>query len=312
MAAGAFAMATTDTWEIFLAGHLLAGLGGVLVNILMTKMVADWFAGAEITTALAIFINSWPLGIALGLVVFPPLALAFGVGSAFWLLTVLALTVGALVALFYRRPGDLRTAGGPRLWPRGEAMKAVLQAGVCWGAFNGGLAILFGLGTTLLVERGGTPEAAARATSLILWVLAVAAPMGGFIADRTGRGATMIVIGLIGLAVLSPLALLDDLTVPVFLAYGAVSGLVAGPIMSLPARALDPEMRIVGMGLFFTVYYAFIIAAPALAGSAAEFSGAVGTAFWCAAFLQLWALAGLVFHQRALGRLQAVKRAVAA
>lgn len=300
MGVGALAMALTETWEVFLAGHLLAGLGGVLVNILMTKMVADWFAGAEITTALAIFINSWPLGIALGLVVFPPLATTFGVASAFWLLTGLALSVGALVALFYRRPGNLPTAGGSRVWPRGHALKAALQAGVCWGAFNGGLAILFGLGTSLLVAKGETPEAAARATSVILWVLAVAAPTGGYIADRTGRGTEMIVIGLIGLAVLSPLALVDGLTVPVFLAYGAVSGLVAGPIMSLPARALAPEMRIVGMGLFFTVYYAIFIAAPALAGSVAELSGAVETAFWCAAALQLWALAGLVFYKKAL------------
>lgn len=300
MAAGAFLMAITETWDLFLAGHLLAGLGGVLVNILMTKMVADWFVGAEITTALAIFINSWPFGIALGLVVFPPLAAAFGVASAFWLLTALALSVGMLMALFYRRPADLPVSAGPRVWPQGRALKAVLQAGVCWGAFNGGLAILFGLGTTLLVEKGETPEAAARATSLILWVLAVAAPCGGLLADRTGRGTEMIVVGLIGLAVLSPLALADGLTVPVFLAYGAVSGLVAGPIMSLPARALTPEMRISGMGLFFTVYYAIFIAAPALAGAVAEISGAIAGAFWCAAALQVWALAGLALHKRAL------------
>lgn len=300
MAAGALAMATTDTWTVFLIGHLLAGLGGVLVNILMTKMVADWFAGAEITTALAIFINSWPFGIALGLVVFPPLATAFGVAAAFWLLTGLAMTVGALVALLYRRPGNLTGGRGPRVWPKGPALQALLQAGVCWGAFNGGLAILFGLGTSLLVELGDTPEVAARSTSLILWALAVAAPCGGFLADRTGRGAEMIAIGLLGLAVLSPLALITGLTLPVFLAYGAVSGLVAGPIMSLPARALAPEMRIVGMGLFFTVYYAIFIAAPALAGSVAEVSGDVGAAFWCAAALQLWALTGLILHRRAL------------
>ena len=82
MAVGACVMALTDNWSVFLIGHLLAGLGGVLVNILMTKMVADWFVGAEITTALAIFINSWPFGIALSLVVFPPLATSLGVASA--------------------------------------------------------------------------------------------------------------------------------------------------------------------------------------------------------------------------------------
>lgn len=303
MAAGAVLMSVTDNYSVFLAGHLLAGLGGVLVNILMTKMVADWFVGAEITTALAIFINSWPFGIALALVVFPPLAASFGVTAAFWALMGLSLSMGVLVALFYRAPPDLPQTKGTRVWPRGAALRALLYAGLCWGAFNGGLAILFGLGTPLLVELGETPQAAARRTSLILWVLAVAAPLGGIVADRTGRGTEMIFIGLLGLAILSPLALVEGLTVPVFLAYGAVSGLVAGPIMSLPARALAPEMRIVGMGLFFTVYYAIFIAAPALAGGLADATGVLSSAFWAAAGLQIAALLGLLLHRLAIRRL---------
>ena len=300
MGAGALAMATTDSWSMFLAGHLLAGLGGVLVNILMTKMVADWFVGAEITTALAIFINSWPLGIALALVLFPPMAASFGVASAFWLLTALALVVGLSVALFYRSPEGVSAKGGVRDWPRGAALHALLSAGLCWGAFNGGLAILFGLGTPLLVEQGASPEAAARGTSLILWVLVLAAPCGGFLADRTGRGSEMIVVGVLGLAILSPMVLVEGLAVPVFVAYGVVSGLVAGPIMSLPARALGPDARIVGMGLFFSVYYAVFIIAPALAGGIADATGSIGAAFWCAAVLQAVALLGLGLYRASM------------
>lgn len=300
MAAGAALMAITDDWSLFLAGHFLAGLGGVLINILMTKMASDWFVGAEITTALAIFINSWPLGIALGLVIFPPVAAVFGVTAPFWLLMGIALIVGMLIVFFYRDPEGASQAIGPRVWPRGVPLRAVLYAGICWGAFNGGIGILFGLGTPLLVVMGETPEVAARMTSLILWVLAVAAPLGGYLADKTGRGAQMIVFGLLALVILSPLTLIDGLTVPVFMAYGAVSGLVAGPIVSLPARALPPEMRTVGMGLFFTMYYGIFLASPAVAGVFADLADWLGTAFWCAAALQAAAVLAFFAYRRVL------------
>ena len=67
MICGGLMMVFASIWPCQLAGRLLAGVGGVLLNVLMSKMVADWFAGKEIATAMAIFVNSWPVGIALAL-----------------------------------------------------------------------------------------------------------------------------------------------------------------------------------------------------------------------------------------------------
>ena len=71
MLVGGLAMAFTTSWNGQIAGRLVAGAGGVLLNVQMTKMVADWFAGKEIATAMAIFVNSWPAGIALSLLALP-------------------------------------------------------------------------------------------------------------------------------------------------------------------------------------------------------------------------------------------------
>src|ERR1700716_4086958 len=68
MLIGGLAMALSVSWSGQIAGRLVAGAGGVLLNVQMTKMVADWFAGKEIATAMAIFVNSWPAGIAIALV----------------------------------------------------------------------------------------------------------------------------------------------------------------------------------------------------------------------------------------------------
>lgn len=58
----------------FGAERIVSGVGAVLVNVLATKMVADWFAGREIVTAMVILVASWPLGLALGLLLLTPLA----------------------------------------------------------------------------------------------------------------------------------------------------------------------------------------------------------------------------------------------
>lgn len=46
-------------------GRVLSGAGAVLLNVLVTKMVTDWFQGRENVLALGILITSWPLGIAI-------------------------------------------------------------------------------------------------------------------------------------------------------------------------------------------------------------------------------------------------------
>ena len=66
MGLGGLLMAFWPSWSAQVCGRLLAGLGGVLLNVLMSKMVTDWFAGREIASAMAIFVNSWPVGIAAG------------------------------------------------------------------------------------------------------------------------------------------------------------------------------------------------------------------------------------------------------
>src|SRR5205823_6485944 len=43
--------------------RLLSGIGAVLMNILLAKMVADWFAEREMSTAMAVMLTSWPVGL---------------------------------------------------------------------------------------------------------------------------------------------------------------------------------------------------------------------------------------------------------
>src|SRR3954454_14720828 len=102
MLIGCLAMALSEAWGAQIAGRLVAGAGGVLLNVQMTKMVTDWFAGKEIATAMAIFVNSWPTGIGISLLTLPAIGTAYGI-SAVYLAVAASIAIGIVIlAAIYR------------------------------------------------------------------------------------------------------------------------------------------------------------------------------------------------------------------
>jgi MFS family permease len=108
MLAGSLAMALSDSWSMQIAGRLVGGAGGVLLNVQMTKMVADWFAGKEIATAMAIYVNSWPAGVAVALLTLPAIGTAYGVSAVYLAVTALIALGLVLLTAAYRSPGNGR------------------------------------------------------------------------------------------------------------------------------------------------------------------------------------------------------------
>jgi MFS family permease len=104
MMAGSCIMAFSSSWSGQISGRLVAGVGSVLMGVLMTKMVADWFAGKELSTAMAIFVNSWPIGIAISLLALPPIGVAHGASAANLAVAALVTVGAALLALSYHSP----------------------------------------------------------------------------------------------------------------------------------------------------------------------------------------------------------------
>jgi hypothetical protein len=137
MTCGDLTMAFSSAWALQIGGRLLAGVGGVLLNVLMSKMVTDWFADKEIATAMGIFVNSWIVGIALALVVLPPIAVRDGISSAFIVVTVLVIVSMAVLAVYYRAPPSSQPVDpAERKKPAGAALLAVIVAGLMWGQYR--------------------------------------------------------------------------------------------------------------------------------------------------------------------------------
>jgi MFS family permease len=287
MMAGGLLMAFAPSWHWQVAGRIGAGIGGVVLNVLMSKMVTDWFAGREIATAMAIFVNSWPAGIALCLFVLPVIAASKGIAAALLLTSAFCAFGFVLLAVLYATPSQAGSAAAlpTAAWPRPPAIRAMVVAGTIWGLFNAALGMVFGFGTILLVERGWSLATAGSATSLVLWIVSLSVPFGGVLADRTGKHVEIMLAGFALFAAALLVATRTGAVIPAFVALGLVGGLSAGPIMSLPARVLTPPVRAVGMGVHFTLFYVLVVAAPIVAGVLANRIGTAAVAFDFGAFM---------------------------
>lgn len=300
MVAGSLLIFNAASLPGLIAGRITAGIGGVVLNVLMTKMVIDWFARHTLATAMAIFISSWPMGIGLALVALPWLADRGGLGAA-WIgvTTVTALALVLFTAL-YRTPEGAVAHG--RISVVGLPWSPLVLAALTWGFYNAGLAMVFGFGSIILVGNGLPVTSASTATSLFMFAIVIAAPLGGWIADRTGRRDGVILFTLLAGIVLLPLmqGLSAKAAWIVYGLSGFVIGLSPGAIVSMTSQILPPQARAFGTGVYYAIYYAVMMLAPPVAGAVVDLTGSAGSALFLASgMMGVCVLTLVLFRQRA-------------
>lgn len=267
MVLGSLIVAGAQSYATAMAGRLLGGAGAVVLNVLLAKMVADWFHDRELATAMAILVMSWPLGIGLALVVLGPLAV-----SASWPLAIQASTwvcAGALLAmaLGYRAPPGQAEAPPAPSWRIGRRdLTLACVSGVVWTLYNVAYIVVVSFVPLLLASKGIEAGSAAVVASFATWPLILTVPIGGYVADRTGRGQEIMLACLIAMAAMMPLMLVAPSALVVLAVFGLVTGPAAGIIVALPAQALSREARHLGLGIFYTLYYVGMALLPGVAG----------------------------------------------
>jgi predicted MFS family arabinose efflux permease len=296
MAAGGAIMGMSTSFPAVASGRLLSGTGAVLMNVLLTKMVADWFSGRETATAMAVLVTSWPVGIALGLLGFVPLANLFGWPAVMVVAAVACLACLLAIVVLYRDPPDVVAPTRPRFEVKLSSREwvSVSIAGLVWATYNVGYILLVSFLPGHLANYGFDLSRANALVSWLGWCLIAFVPVGGLLADRLGRPNLVMASGFViaGLAAVS-LASGASPVIPTFAIVALAIGLPAGPIMTLPAAATGQQNRATGMGIYFTWYYALMAVFPALAGLARDTTNNSGTPILFAATMMAAALVGL-------------------
>lgn len=278
MTLGGVLLALSDTYEIMLIGRLVSGLGAVLLNVLVTKMVTDWFAEYRIATAMGVLISSWPLGIAIALLTMGPLESMIGLRLTFFVPVVFSAIALILISILYSNPPESAEAVAlPNESPPGKLsgyeLRGVVLSGCIWCLYNIAFILPLSFGPEYLVSQGVSLTSAGAIVSLTSWLFIPALPLGAFIAERIGRPASTMVVIFIAIALLLWMIPFTSFHVLLFIMLGIVFAPAGGLIMALPAQVLRPENRAVGMGVFFTIYYLGMGIFPALAGTMRDISG---------------------------------------
>ncbi len=293
MIAGGLYSAYAESYSGIAAGRVLAGVGAVVLNVLLAKMVTDWFADRELAFAMAILVNSWPFGIGLGLIAQPYLAIEFGLPvtlASTALILILALVL-ALENNHKAQGVDESDINGPssRL-ARGEIVGSLI-AGAIWGCFNASLLIVLSFAPTMLSSQGMTIEAAGRLVSMVSWWGIAGVIGGGWLSSRLDCSRTILFVGFACAAVSALMMPSGELRVAAIIIFGLIGFAPAGSIMALPATVLRPQSRSIGMGIYFTVFYTAVSIFPAFAGHARDITANPAAPLWLAAGLMVVCMA---------------------
>lgn len=302
MAVGGAIVGLLDSYDGALMGRIVSGSGSVVLTVVATKMVVDWFAGKEIRTGLAVMLAAWPFGIALGLASQSWIAETYSWQAVMYITSGVSI-VGLIGAAILVRPSEIADEDpGGRLFSISmrELVLASL-AGVAWALFNAGFSIHISFTPDVLMNAGHSAIEAGAIVSVGIWVTMVATPVGGLIVDRLGSPYLFLLVVMIGLAF--TVAAFPYLAIPLVLSvlFGLWTGPGAGPIVALPSDVLRPENRGPGLGVFFTWYYVAMAIGPPLAGAGRDWTGSSSTPLLIAAGLYIGIIA-VIFVFRSYAR----------
>jgi predicted MFS family arabinose efflux permease len=287
MVIGAWVMGAAGDATTLYAGRLVTGVGGTIFNVILTKMVTEWFFGKEIVLALSIMLTAWPIGLALGLVIHGPAAQAYGWSAVMYMTAVAALAALVLTALLYRAPpSPLDLPDEPlRYGLPAREMVHTSVVGIGWALYNAAFILVVSFTPDMLVAAGHARGAASALTSLFMWTTMVSVPLGGRLLQSSRHVTPGLVACLLGASAILVVLIAGSWPRTSLVLLGIIAGIPAGALMSLSAEAVRRENRGPGLGIFYTWYYLGMTLVPPIAGALRDATGRASAPVLLAALL---------------------------
>ena len=290
MSVGGIGVWWVTEFQAALFWRSVSGIGAVGLNVMQTKMAADWFDGREdLPTAMGVLVSSWPAGIAIATLLLPVFAQFFGLSAGLLVSAVLCLTGWILLALVWREADDVTVApeGAKTRFTVLEWQRVIL-AGLIWAIYNVALIAVIAWTPGVLETVGYSSIGATAASSVIGWAAIVSVAAGGWLAAKAWHrdlpALACFVVSAMLFCALPYLGVWAGSFV-VMLVVGLAIGPAAAAIMTLPVVAARAELRALAMGIYFAIYYAIMGVGPAIMGLLRDATGAVGAPHIASAIL---------------------------
>jgi predicted MFS family arabinose efflux permease len=307
MGIGGAWLSVAESFAVANAARFTSGIGAVILNVLMTKMVTDLFAGRERLLAMSVLLNAWPIGIGISLAVIGPVGeLAgwrWGIASS----AIFAMIGLAIVATFYRPPAAFAgsasaasTASGIGIGVLTRGEWSLLAIGsLPWLLYNAAYQIVLSFLPSFLVGNGLGIATAGRLVAVNTVMFVVSVQAGGLLLERSARPELLCHATIVAWCATLLFIAAGSAPLPWLVLGGLVGGIPAAALVSAPGEFLRPESRNAGMGVFYTIYYLGCAGLPTLAGAVYDASGGKA-ALWMAAATAFLAAATLFAFRRAM------------
>jgi MFS family permease len=297
MVVGPLISAATDGPTGIGVGRSIAGVGAVAMIVLQNKVIADWFHGRHFMLAISISVAAYPIGIGMAQLILPALVQAYGWQAGFASDAAMLAVAEVLFLASYRPAPHAVPVSRSFSLPSGRECLLLVIGGLIWTAYTAGYSGYTSYVPSVMAVRGESLVLTGIVLTIATWANVPATMVGGGLAARFGAfrifmlGTMALVIGIGGTA-------LVDWPVPLALIVGILGAFHPGVIMAVGTLSAHPENRAVGMGLFYSMYYAGGAVVPALCGKAADLTGNPAGALLAAAAVSALAIPMYLLHRR--------------
>jgi predicted MFS family arabinose efflux permease len=263
MFVGAVIFATAPTFGLLFVGRLLFGVGGLVVNLLLARLLTEAFAGRELALAMGVFMATYPASMIAVYSLHPLLIESMGWRNE---LLLLAGLVGLAIPLFLVAVGRDGASGSSEDRPRisFKVPLSLAALALTWMLF-------FAVHSSVLTfapEWAGGGAAALLIVTIVMWVAMIGSPLVGTLIDRTSQ-PTRWVLGGLGVQGATLIGASTGLLAPIpaMLGIGLAAALVPTAIYALPGRLVEPER--VGFAFGFITMFSNLgtIVGPATVGA---------------------------------------------
>ncbi|NOZ78223.1 MAG: MFS transporter [Acidobacteria bacterium] len=286
MAIGATLFALATSYPVLLVGRLLFGVGGLVMNLVLARLVSQAFAGRELSLAMGLFNAVYPASMIVIFSFHHDLLRLTGWRGELGILAAVVLVALPLHLLAVPSEAPIRT---PAALHRGRGDKRlsrplVMLAG-SWMFFFAAFASVF----TFAPQWAGGGTKGLVTVTAITWVSLLCNPLVGHLIDRFGGPAVWAGAGQAILAaalVLMAVGLLPPLAA--MLLIGVAAAAVPTAVYSLPSRIVSPAQ--IGFAFGFITAFSNLgtLVGPAAAGAIRDV-----TASWSPLWLALAAVAAI-------------------
>jgi MFS family permease len=269
MLVGSVGFAVAPSFAVLFFGRLVFGIGGLVVNLLLARLLTQAFAGREIALAMGIFMGTYPASMIAVYSLQPMLLDLLGWRGE---LLLLAGLVGMAIWLFLTAVGrnDGWSATDCSQRPSLRVNRSLVALAIGWMLF-------FGVHVSVLTfgpEWAGGEIPALLVVTLVMWVAMIGSPIVGKLIDWTRRPERWLVAGhVVQAVVVAGMALGLLPATPAMLGMGIAAALLPTAAYALPGLLVEPER--VGYAFGFITAFSNLgtIVGPAVSGALLDRGG---------------------------------------